>query len=199
MNGQARVLTIPNVVSFARLAAVPYFWFVLLVEERHAWAGALVLIIGTTDWVDGYLARRLDQVSQLGKVLDPLADRLMIASALIGGLIASTIPAVIGWPLLAREALVSAGALWLAGRGGGALEVRYQGKVATFLLYGAIPSFYLSSGGVLEWLFQPIAWITGVLGLLLYWYVGWQYGSDIVRRLPPVESPQPEEELDAGS
>lgn len=181
-------LTVPNLVSGVRILAIPYFWYVLIGEDRVGLAAALIFLIGSTDWIDGYLARRLNQVSELGKLLDPLADRLMIASALVAGLVAGVLPGVIGWPLLAREVLVGIGTLMLAGRGLGKLEVRWLGKAATFALYGAIPSFYLISAGVVPWLFGPPAWIAGVVGLLLYWYVGWQYLSDIWARLRSVKS-----------
>lgn len=167
----------------ARLAAVPYFWYVLVAEDRIGLAAALIFIIGSTDWIDGYLARRLSQESEIGAFLDPLADRLMIASAVVGGLIVGVLPAVIGLPLIAREVLVAAGALYLAARGGGRIEVRYLGKLATFLLYGAIPSFYLAAADILSWIFGPAAWLSGVVGLVLYWVVAVQYATDIRRAL----------------
>lgn len=175
----SRVLTLPNAISFARLLAVPYFWFVLVVQDRIGIAALLIFVIGSTDWVDGYLARRLDQESEVGAFLDPLADRLMIASAVVGGLIAEVLPAVIGLPLIAREILVAVGALYLAARGGGRIEVRYLGKLATFLLYGAIPSFYLAAADIVAWLFAPAAWIAGTGGLVLYWVVAVRYARDI--------------------
>jgi cardiolipin synthase len=161
---------------------------VLLGQENVAWAAALIFIIGSTDWIDGYLARKLNQVSEVGKFLDPLADRLMIASALIGGLIAGVLPLVIGWGLIVREVLVGIGTLALAFRGLGKLEVLWLGKLATFLLYGAIPSFYLTSAEIVPWLFEPPGWIAGTVGLLLYWYVGFQYAGEVRRRLGRVAS-----------
>jgi cardiolipin synthase len=115
----SRVLTIPNLVSFVRILAIPVFWWALLVKDDVTLAAWIVFIIGWTDWVDGYLARRLGQVSELGKVLDPVADRLMIASAVIGGLIADVLPEWLGWGLIVREALMGVVALNLAARGGG--------------------------------------------------------------------------------
>ena len=183
------MLTIPNLVSGLRVLAVPYFWYVLLGQDRVGLAAALIFVIGATDWIDGYLARRLNQMSEFGKLLDPLADRLMIASALVAGLVAGVLPGVIGWPLLAREVLVGIGTLVLAGRRLGKLEVRWLGKAATFAVYGAIPSFYLVSADIAPWLFGPPAWIAGGVGLVLYWYVGWQYIGDIWAKLRSVESP----------
>lgn len=175
----SRVLTLPNAISFARLLAVPYFWYVLIGQGRIGLAAVLIFVIGSTDWVDGYLARRLHQESEVGAFLDPLADRLMIASAIIGGLVTDVLPAVIGVPLIAREILVATGALYLAVRGGGRIEVRYLGKLATFLLYGAIPSFYLAAADIVPWLFAPAAWTAGTAGLVLYWIVAARYAQDI--------------------
>jgi cardiolipin synthase (CMP-forming) len=175
----SQVFTVPNLVSFTRLAAIPYFWWVTLVADDIPQAAILIFVIGSTDWIDGYLARRLDQVTELGKFLDPLADRLMIASALVAGLIAGVVPTVIGIPLLVREALVAAGAAYLAARGGGKLEVRNLGKTATFLLYGAIPAFYLTAADVAPGIFGPPAWIGGSIGLILYYVVAAHYARDI--------------------
>src|SRR5688572_30048100 len=87
-------LTVPNLVSGVRILAIPYFWYVLIGQDRVGLAAALIFLIGSTDWIDGYLARRLNQVSELGKLLDPLADRLMIASAVVAGLVAGVLPTV---------------------------------------------------------------------------------------------------------
>lgn len=190
-----RILTIPNLVSFIRLLAIPYFWWVLLAQERIALAAGLIFIIGGTDWVDGYLARRLNQVSEFGKLLDPVADRLMIASALIGGLIAGVVPGVIGWPLIFREVVVGGSALFLWVRGGKALEVKALGKVATFLLYGSIASFYFEAADVLRWMFVPPAWIAGVVGLVLYYWVGADYLAEVRRSVSSLESPDTQQEV----
>ncbi|MFQ5523310.1 MAG: CDP-alcohol phosphatidyltransferase family protein [Acidimicrobiia bacterium] len=184
-----RTLTVPNLVTFLRLALIPLFWWLLLGAEEVAWAAALMFVVGWTDWIDGYLARRLGQVSKLGTRLDPVADRLMIGSALIGGLIAGVIPAVIGFALIAREAFMALLTLVLVTRGGGMLAVRYWGKVATFILYGAIPAFYLAAAGVVEVVTGRLAWLTGVVGLILYWFAALQYVGDARKQLKDVESP----------
>jgi cardiolipin synthase len=190
----SRILTIPNLVSFVRLLAIPVFWWALLVEDDVTMAAWIIFIIGWTDWVDGYLARRLGQVSELGKVLDPVADSLMIASAVIGGLIADVLPSWLGWGLIAREVLMGAVALNLAARGGGTVEVRFLGKAATFALYGAIPAFYLAAAGVMEWLLRPVGWFLGIIGLVLHWYVAVLYIGDSRAKLAALESsPRPEE------
>ena len=189
-----RVLTIPNLVSFLRLASVPVFWWILLVDENITLAGGLVFAIGWTDWLDGYLARRLNQVSDLGKALDPVADRAMIASAVIGGLIVGVLPGFIGWGLLIREGFMALVALILMIRKAGQLEVRWLGKAATVALYGAIPAFYVGQGEFLPGLFLAIAWFFGVIGLVLYWYVAVQYFGDTRDRLATVESHSEREE-----
>ena len=176
-----QIWTVPNAVSFVRLAAIPYFWFVLIGQDRVGLAALLIFLIGATDWVDGWLARKLGQESEFGAFLDPLADRLMIVSAVIGGLVAGVLPTVIGVPLIAREALVALGAAYHGLRGGSRLQVRYLGKVATFLLYGAIPSFYLAAAGVAAGFFAAAAWIAGWLGVFLYWWVAASYAGDIRR------------------
>lgn len=186
---ESRVLTIPNLVSFARLATVPVFWWLLLAESRIALAATVMLVVGGTDWIDGYLARRLGQVSRLGAMLDPVADRLMIASAVVAGLIAGVLPALIGVPLIVREALVALITLFIFSRGAEIFVVRRLGKVATFFLYGAIPAFYMAAGDVLEGIFLPAAWVTGIIGLVLYWVVLVQYLGDARSALRRLESP----------
>ncbi len=189
-----RILTVPNVVSLIRLLAIPVFWWALLVDENIALAAWLMFGIGWTDWVDGYLARRLNQVSKLGKALDPIADRLFIASAIVGGLIAGVLPVWFGWGLIIREVFVGLMAIYLAMRGAGTIEVRWMGKTATFLLYGAIPAFYLAAAGVAEPLLTPVAWILGIVGLVLYWVVAIAYVGDSRAKLAALESAAAAEE-----
>ncbi|MEE9179178.1 MAG: CDP-alcohol phosphatidyltransferase family protein [Acidimicrobiia bacterium] len=185
-----RIMTVPNLVTLVRLLGVGVFWWVLLVEENIGLAAGLIFVIGWTDWIDGYLARKLDQVSRLGTALDPIADRLMIASAVIGGMIVDppVVPLVIGFGLIARELLMGAVALILLSKGGGTLEVRYLGKVATFILYGAIPLFYLAAIDFLGVVTALLAWVLGVVGLAMYWYVTVQYVGDARRVLAEVKS-----------
>lgn len=183
-----RIITLPNLISLIRLAGVGVFWWVLFGLGNIGLAGMLVFVIGWTDWIDGYLARRLDQVSRFGTMLDPVADRLMIASALIGGLIADVVPGLIGWPLIAREAVMALMSLYLASRGAGVLAVRRVGKQATFILYGAIPTFYFAEAGILGEIAEPLAWLTGVLGLVLYWYAVVLYVGDARAAIRQLES-----------
>lgn len=183
-----RILTVPNLVSVVRLGGVGLFWWLLFGADNVALAGLLIFLIGWTDWIDGYLARRLNQVSRLGTMLDPVADRLMIASALIGGLIAEVVPGLIGWPLIVRELIMTIITVYLVARGAGMLAVREVGKWATFILYGAIPTFYFAEAGILTFIAEPLAWTTGVVGLGLYWYAVVLYAGDARRVLRELES-----------
>lgn len=183
-----RVFTVPNLVSFIRLAAVGVFWWLLFGVENVAFAGLLIFLVGWTDWIDGYLARRLDQVSKLGAMLDPVADRLMIASALVGGLIAGVVPGLIGWPLIVREVVMTLLTSYMVARGAGVLEVRKIGKQATFILYGAIPTFYFASADILTTISLPLAWFSGIVGLALYWYAVFLYIGDARSALRELES-----------
>ncbi len=180
------IFTLPNVVSFVRLLLIPLFLWLLLVRDEVAAAGWLLGIIAATDWVDGYLARRLGQVSELGKFLDPLADRLAVASALIGGLIAGVLEPWFAWALIIREALVGAGALFLGARLGAKLAVRDLGKLATLLLYAAIAWLFVGIGTPWPWL-ETVGWIVGIPGLILYYIVAFQYFND-ARQLVAAES-----------
>jgi cardiolipin synthase len=171
------VLTIPNLVSLTRLALVPVFVW-LLTQDRIAAAGWLLGVIGSTDWIDGFLARRLDQISKVGEFLDPLADRLAVAVAVIGGLVKGVFPAWFGWAIIVREGLIGVGALALGLKAGTKLTVRRLGKLATLLLYASVAWFYIGVGSDVDWVVWA-AWIVGLPGLILYYVVGVQYFDDL--------------------
>src|SRR5918912_4469245 len=101
-----RVLTVPNLISFARLAGVPLFLYLFLGAHAEGWAVVVLAVGGTSDWVDGYLARRLGQVSRLGALLDPFADRLYILATLVAFTVSGVVPWLFAAALLAREAAV---------------------------------------------------------------------------------------------
>ena len=186
------VWTIPNLISFARLALIPVFlWLLLGSPDSPAAAGWLLVVIGSTDWVDGYLARRLDQVTELGKFLDPLADRLAVAAAVIGGLISGDLPEWFAIAIIVREALVGIGALFIGLKVGSKLEVRRLGKLATLLLYAAVAWFFLGEGHS----FDPLVWMAyavGIPGLVSYYAVGVQYLGDAVRLIADAGSDAPD-------
>ncbi len=176
------IFTLPNLISALRIAAVPVFLWLLFGKDDPAAAGWLLGGLGATDWVDGWLARRLDQVSELGKVLDPVGDRLAIAAALVGGWITGALPWWIALALVVRESAVALGALVAAGRAGKAIEVRRLGKAATMALYVAIPNFFIYAGTG-HVFFGAVAWTFVIPGLVLYYVVLVQYFSDVRRML----------------
>jgi cardiolipin synthase len=182
------VLTIPNLISLFRLCLIPLFLWLLLGRDDPFTAGWLLGFIGATDWVDGYLARKLDQVSEVGKFLDPLADRLAVGAAVVGGLISGDLPAWFAWALIIREGLIALGALVVAIKGHTKLAVRGLGKTATLLLYVAVAWFFVT--GRWSW-GSVIAWGTGLPGLILYYVVGEQYAGDALRAIREADGASP--------
>lgn len=179
--GSTRVLTIPNLVSFARLAGVPLFLYLVLGPHEDGWAVVVLAIGGTSDWVDGFLARRLNQTSRLGELLDPLADRLYIVATVVALTIREVIPAWFTVALLARELLLGVCLLVLRRYGYGPPPVHYVGKSATFILLLALPILLLLkvSPGTEFWTY-PTGWSLAWWGLVLYWIAALFYVVQVV-------------------
>jgi cardiolipin synthase len=176
-SGFARqVLTLPNLITLARLACLPVFLWLLFGKEDRAAAAALLALLGITDWVDGYLARHLGQVSELGKVLDPVADRLLFLVGAGGILIDGSVPAWFAVIVLVRETLVGGATLVLAALGARRIDVTWFGKAGTFGLMIAFPLF-LASHSDLSWADTAgvLAWIAGIPGLVLSLYAAALY------------------------
>jgi cardiolipin synthase len=170
--GSDRILTIPNVITVARLSLLPVFVWLLFAKDDRSSAAYLLAVIGTTDFFDGYIARHFHQVSELGKVLDPVADRLLF---FVGGgciLIDGSIPTWFAVAVLTREVLISAATLGLAAAGARRIDVTWFGKAGAFALMMSIPFFLGSHASDLGWQEQAedLAWVTGLPGLALYWY-----------------------------
>jgi cardiolipin synthase len=190
------ILTVPNFISALRIAAVPVFLWLLLGRDDSAAAGWLLGSLGATDWVDGWLARRLGQVSELGKILDPIGDRLAIAAALVGGWISGALPWWIALLLIVRESVVSLGALLVVARARARIDVRLTGKAATLAVYVAVANFLIYDGTE-HIFFGTVAWTFIIPGLILYYVVAAQYFFDVRRILatgPDVSSDSPERE-----
>jgi cardiolipin synthase len=170
-DGIDRILTIPNVITAVRLSLLPVFVYLLFGQDDRFWAGWLLFGIGCTDWVDGYLARRLGQVSTVGKVLDPVADRLLF---FVGGgaiLIDGSVPIWVVVLVLVREVAVAIGTVVLAGLGARRIDVTWYGKAATFLLMGALPAFLVShSDASTADAYGILAWSVAIPGLVLSYY-----------------------------
>lgn len=166
-----RILTIPNAITMVRLAALPVFVYVLFtLDDRHV-AAWILLAIGGTDWVDGYLARRLGQVSTVGKILDPVADRLLFFVGIGSILVDGAVPTWFAVLVLVREGIVAIATLGLAAAGATRIDVTWYGKAATFALMGAFPAFLASEATTtLAGAYEAIAWGVGVPGLVLSYY-----------------------------
>jgi cardiolipin synthase len=172
------VFNVPNTISFIRLALIPVFIWLVFWQEEYGWAGVLLGIIGATDWIDGYIARRYNQVTELGKFLDPLADRIAVVVAVIAGLIVGVIPAWFAIALIVRELVIGVGALYGWMNGVTKLDVRFLGKAATLALYFAVAGFYLGVGFDVDWLVW-FAYLSGIPGLVMYYWVAFQYLGDM--------------------
>jgi len=156
------IRTAPNAVTLARLLLMPVCAY-LLASGRYGWGLVVTAVVGSTDWVDGWLARRFGQVSRLGQLLDPLADRLLIASVAIALVVRGVLP----WPaaalLLARDLFLLAGWPLLKRRGIEPPEVILLGKAATLVLLIALPVLTLGATGL------AVAGAARLLGLTLLW------------------------------
>lgn len=173
-----RLLTVPNVLTALRLACLPAFISLLARPDRRGRVAAAVLlgVLGATDGLDGYIARRFDQVSDLGKVADPLVDRVLVFSAARGALAAGAVPAWLVGVVLAREAVVAGGAAALALSGAGRLEVSRAGKAGTFAMMVALPLFIIGSSSS-RWRnpARKVAWVAAAVGQAFAWAATFGY------------------------
>jgi cardiolipin synthase len=172
------VWTIPNAISLARLAGIPVFLWLLLGADRPLEAGILFAVLGATDWVDGYIARRFDQGSEIGKILDPVSDRVMLIAGAVGLIISGDVPIWVGVVVLAREALLSVVTLVLAAAGARRIDVQWVGKAGTLALMFALPLFVLvaelePSAG--RDVIEVITWLFTIGGLILSYYAAALY------------------------
>jgi cardiolipin synthase len=171
-----RVWTVPNALSVLRLLGVPLFLWLLLGPEEDGWALVILMVSGFTDWLDGKLARWLDQGSRLGALLDPAADRLYIVGTLVALALRDVVPVWVVALLLGRELVLGVMLLLLRRYGYPPLQVHYLGKAATLLLLYAFPVLLVASGeGWLAELAEPFAWALTIWGTALYLVAGLFY------------------------
>ena len=170
------ILTVPNMISFARLIGVPLFLYLFLVARADVVAVVVLALGGTSDWVDGWIARRLHQVSRLGELLDPLADRLYILATLVAFTARSVVPWQFTVALLAREVLMGGVLALLRRHGHGPPPVHYVGKTATFILLAAFPLLLLADTvPAAQTVAHSTGWGLAWWGLALYWVAGALY------------------------
>jgi cardiolipin synthase len=172
----SRIVTVPNVITLVRLACIPFFVWLLADDELLAAAG-LLAVLGATDWVDGWVARRFDQGSDLGKVLDPVADRILLLVAGVGLIVQGSVPLVVGILVLAREAIVSVAVLALAAAGARRIDVQWVGKAGTLALMFAFPLFLWADAisGTAHDVVLAAAWFMAVWGLIFSYYAACTY------------------------
>jgi cardiolipin synthase len=179
---RSAIATVPNLLSAIRIILIPAFVTLLLGEDTRV-AGFLLLgLVVSTDWVDGYLARRTGQVSELGKVLDPVADRLAMGAALVTFVVIDAFPLWAALVILVRDAVVLASGAVLALTGGPRIEVSPMGKYATFTLMWGIPMVAWGNLGMFpDDAFRVIGWTWFVVGALEYYVAAAGYAGDLLR------------------
>jgi len=180
-----KVWTLANAVSVVRLMAIPVFLW-LVIQDRLLPAFVLLVVAVLTDFVDGMIARRMNEITRLGQFLDPFADRLFIAATGIALAIQDVVPWWFVVLVMLRDALLGIGGLIMRPYGAGTLPVKWWGKVATFGLLFVLPLFLLSMmlgeyvsvpvGEVL----MMVAWPIAIITVVLYWVVGFSYLFDAI-------------------
>ncbi|WP_448809808.1 CDP-alcohol phosphatidyltransferase family protein [Agromyces bauzanensis] len=196
----SRVWTIPNVLSMLRLALVPVF-LVLIVVGSYVAALVVLVVASLTDLLDGYLARRLGQVTRLGQLLDPAADRLYIFAALVGLAANGLVPWWIVVVIVARDVFLLALAVVLANHGYGPLPVHQLGKAATFALFFGVPVIMLGLAfPSTQPVSEPIGWAITLWGAFLYWWAGVIYAIETARviRIPRAADDSRSDTLEQG-
>jgi len=192
-----RIVTIPNVLSVVRLVLIPVFLW-LLATGQYGWALIVIVVSSLTDFVDGYVARRFDQVTRVGQLLDPAVDRLFIFSTLIGLAWQGFLPWWLVTVIVLRDLALGVLGVVLANHGYGPLPVHHLGKVATFSLLFALPTLVLGAAfPSLAPFSDPVGWALALWGAFLYWWAGAIYLIETVRlvRITRVAEASPSDTL----
>jgi cardiolipin synthase len=181
--------TWPNLVTLIRLLLLPLYAYLVLETSQWVAAGLLLGTLGATDWVDGFLARRLHQVSKVGKIIDPVADRLLVVTALLTIAYVGAVPWWFAGATLVREVVISSVVIALAIAGAARIDVLWWGKVSTFALMTAYPFFLFTcnpDGSALSSLQHALRianWVVAAFGLIVAWYVLFAYIPPAMRAL----------------
>lgn len=188
-----RIVTIPNVLSVIRLLLVPVFLWLVLGPQQDELALLVLVLSGVTDYLDGKLARRLDQTSALGAILDPVADRLFILAVVIGLWQRDIIPLWLMVVLPLRDVFLFSLVPFLRTRGYSSLPVHFLGKAATAALLYALPLLLLGEGtGTVANLADVFGWAFALWGVGLYWWAGMLYAFQVRRLLATTPRVTPE-------
>lgn len=174
-----RILTVPNVLSFLRLLVLPVV-YVMLVRAEWMTAFVLLAIFASTDWLDGYIARKFDQVTKLGKLLDPISDRFLVVVVGVGMIVSELVPWWVIVALIVRDLFVMSGGLYLISQRLTPPPVTRVGKAATFGLMWALPSFILAAAlgdgpSDPQPIWQGFAWFAWATNTVLYYIAAGQY------------------------
>ncbi|MFT4285820.1 MAG: CDP-alcohol phosphatidyltransferase family protein [Protaetiibacter sp.] len=176
-----RIVTVPNALSVVRLALIPVFLW-LLGTAQYGWALVVIVVSSVTDFVDGFVARRFNQVSRVGQILDPAVDRLFIFSTLIGLAWQGFLPWWLVAVIVLRDVGIVALGPVLASHGYGPLPVHHLGKVATFSLLFALPTLVLGAAfPAIAAVSDPVGWALALWGAFLYWWAGVLYLRETIR------------------
>lgn len=186
--GLDRIWTVPNLISFLRLLTVPVFFW-LLVAGYFYWALVVLLFATASDFVDGLIARRFNQITRLGMYLDPISDRLFIAASVIALVIRDMIPIALVAAIIARDVVLLAVFLARRLRIQDVPRVTFVGKTGTFILFIAFPVIVLGA----VWPdfalpLEPIGWVLGAIGASIYWVAGVGYLRELIRINPNSET-----------
>jgi cardiolipin synthase len=176
---RSRILTVPNVISVLRLLCVPVFlWLLWKPDPARRAAAVLLAVLGATDWIDGWIARHYDQGSELGKILDPTADRVLLVAAAIA-LLFEDLPVgvdVVLWIVLIREVLVAVATIVLAAAGARRIDVVWAGKAGTLAIMFALPAFLIADAAPsVEFFFNLVGWGFAIGGIVLGYIAAAKY------------------------
>jgi cardiolipin synthase len=172
----SRILTVPNLITLVRLLCLPAFVWLLFARDDRVGAAILLAALGATDWCDGYIARHFHQQSDLGKIFDPTADRLLFFVAVVSILIDGSAPFWFCIVVLAREITVATITVVLTALGSNPPDVLWWGKAGTLCLMFAFPWFLAGSSDVpLAPLLSGLAWAAGLLGIACSYYAAFRY------------------------
>lgn len=177
-----RILTIPNAITFARMLCIPLFLWLLFAKDSPGWAGFLLGLLGATDWIDGYIARRFNQGSNFGKMFDPTVDRLLMVVGIVAVIVDGSAPLWFCWLVLVREVLLSSYVVVITAMGAKRMDVTWWGKCGSFANMGAFPSFLIAAQESLGDAWQTgwtlVAWAFAIPGAI---FSTWSAGQYFVR------------------